>query len=145
MRAYNERLCIVCLFWKDLVEHRPQDSFIINNHLISIRRSEVLDFTTKMFYILADTGDVYKGEKLEDYGEIPQEYRSLLKNNAQFVSKGIATKAINNKGFKCMRLGCWDRTHCLFYAGDIMDWNEIPASHKIGDELCEIFINKIHN
>jgi hypothetical protein len=104
-QAYNEQLCVVCAYWQELCRHMPLNSFVINHHLISIGQKEELDFVKKMHYVLTDTGNVVKGEIINDYGLIPDEFRSLLPNNAQFVGKGMATKALDNKGYKCMRYG----------------------------------------
>lgn len=137
-RMLNQSVCFECAYWLDLIANPARYWQIINHQYFSappeVREGE------RVRHILTHTGYLFDSSLLFNYGKIPERFWPNLPNTANFLSSQKLRKIKANQEFKCNRQGCWDRKCCFWYHGP-MDWNEIPASHKVGAEQCPMFIN----
>ena len=146
----QEKLCYSCAYWVDIINNPPLHSQIINGRFLTFNPWEteisVFDADGKeSFYIMQTDGDVRRSNNVWFQGEVPERFRNLLPDTARYISKDLYYKVKKHPFFKCQSKGCWDRYHCYWYDTSLEangPWNLIPASHQIGDECCESFLNK---
>lgn len=137
----NRPLCFECGYWINLIEFPVKHRQIINHQYFSLPPE--VEKGEDIHYVLTLEGDLLESSKLFNYGSIPERFWSELPDTASFVSYARARTIKARQGYECDRMGCWDRTHCLWYQGQ-MDWNEIPPKHKPGAENCPMFIDKFN-
>ena len=143
-------MCYTCAYWLDKVDNMPEHHYIIDGKLVVFypwtKVKTVFDScNTRGHYIMLNNGEVKRSNNMYISADVPAEFRELLPDMARFVSREVYYKAKNNPFFKCRAKGCWDRYRCYWYDMTLEadgPWNEIPASHKIGGEGCESFIDK---
>lgn len=147
----KEQLCFTCAFWKDKIAHPHPDREIINGshyvfHKWLSKPQHFQGFGGKTMYILKNDGTVKRSNNVWFQGDVPDKFKPQLPDTAKFITKAAYYKIKENVNFSCNKKGCWDRYNCFFYHPEKMDshgvWNEIPESHKPGDECCELFLNK---
>lgn len=146
----NEQLCFSCAFWKNKIDHPTPNRQIINGEhwVFEPWSDKPLLFAGhggRVFYIMLNDGGVLRSNNVWYQGEIPQHFRESLPDTAKFITRTAYYKMKNQPSFQCQAKGCWDRYHCYWYDMSLEangPWNEIPASHKIGDECCESFLDK---
>lgn len=135
----KEEGCFTCLTWLNFAKN-PQPHFqVINNQLF--RFPPEVKEGRRQRSILTTSGEIIKSTELFNYGQIPERFRHLFPTTAHFIKNILCLKLGMNKNFECFKKGCWDRKKCYWYKDPEMDWNEIPTSHKDGDECCPLFIN----
>lgn len=137
----QQQRCFECIYWLELIANPLPHSQIIDHQYFCFPPS--INNVGKERYILTFDGHVIVSTQLFNYGHIPERFWKRLPNTANFLPFSRYKTIKANEGFECARVGCWDRTHCLWFHGP-MDWNEIPASHKIGNEKCPMFINLLN-
>ena len=146
----RDSLCYECAFWMLKAEKPPKNReiidgwhYIINPYIITYKFFQGSGGRT-VFIVKYDL-TVKRSNDVLCQGKIPDKFLSIFPNTATFVERPIYTKVKNNKGFRCGRIGCFDRYHCIWYDPKLKEpngpWNKIPANWKIGGEGCELFIN----
>jgi hypothetical protein len=146
----NEQLCFSCAFWKNKIDNPTPNRQIINGEhwIFEPWSDKPLLFAGhggRAFYIMLNDGSVLRSNNVWYQGEIPQRFRDSLPDTAKFITRTAYYKMKNQPCFQCRAKGCWDRYHCHWYDMSLEangPWNEVPASHKIGDECCESFLDK---
>jgi hypothetical protein len=133
--------CVECAYWDEIMDNRPEHEQVIRGYLYDFPNTPNPRSTTAR-YIYTNSGDVMSSYRAVCYGKIPDRLREHFPDTARFITKEQYQIMVNNEDYSCRSKGCWDRTHCFWYKLKEMDWNKIPASHKIGDEHCPTFINK---
>lgn len=145
-----KHLCFACAFWKDKIDNPVPGREIINgcHYVFHEWLRQPIPFQGSgghRYYILRNDGSVMRSNNVWFQGHIPERFRPQLPDTAKLITKRAYYAIKGLECFKCQRKGCWDRYHCYFYDRSIEaengPWNEIPANHKIGDELCESFLN----
>lgn len=150
-RMRIENLCYDCAFWKDYLEHPRPGSVILSGKLYALspitrylngtsRRRNGIQFARNM-----QTGKAIAFTSYHCLATVPRQFRERIPDQYRFISERTYT-LLWQRTKKCCIKGCWDRYHCWWYDKDKAEpkgpWNEIPKTHKIGDENCESFINK---
>lgn len=146
----DEQLCFTCAFWKDKIDNPLENRQIINGEHYVFNpwienKQAFMGHGGKEFYIMLADNSVIRSNNVWLQGEIPEMFRLQLPDTAKFITKHAYNKIRHRPYFKCQSKGCWDRYHCFWYdEGVEIDgpWNVIPEKHKVGDEYCEIFLNK---
>jgi hypothetical protein len=133
------QLCYECHYWQTLPERCPADYIILNGKLIWAPRY-VLPFTKPRHFIKTNK-DIFRTCYMPVVDEVPERFRDHVRDNVVEISREQYYDISTSYRKKCDRKGCWDRRDCLWYEGP-MDWNKIPANHKMGDEECQSFIVK---
>ena len=129
--------CFECAFWLNAHAHPIPNSQIINGQLFSF--PPVVRERGRVRHILTVKGEMIDSTELFNYGPVPDRFRELFPDTANFVKCSVYRKLKSN--FTCRKLGCWDRTYCYWYHGKEQSWNQIPKNHKPGDEHCPMYIN----
>lgn len=148
----QDMVCFSCAYWsKQLNEsndlHQIIDGklWIFNPWTSQEDKPAYPGHRGEPFYIMLNNKDVMRSNNVQLLGDVPAYFKQSNPDTAQFIT-GKAYKIIKNHPFfKCQSKGCWDRYHCYWYdeSNEINGpWNVIPQKHKIGDECCEIFLNK---
>ena len=137
-RMGRESICYECMYWHALLTHPLPYSYIINHQYVTF--PPVVKPERPVRYILTKKGKLHCSTELFNYGTIPQQFREDYPDTASFLPYHRLRTLQAHEGFECDRKGCWDRKNCIWYKGE-MDWNEIPDSHRPGDECCPMFIN----
>jgi hypothetical protein len=146
----KEQLCFACAFWKNLIDNPvPYRQIINGTHWTfnpwSDKPMMFAGHGGRAFYIMLNDGNVLRSNNAWFQGEIPEHFRSQLPDTAKFISRTAYYKIKDQPMFQCQSKGCWDRYHCYWYDKTVeVDgaWNKIPSNHKIGDECCELFLDK---
>lgn len=146
----SEQLCFSCAYWKNKINNPAPNHQIINGKywIFEPWSDKPLLFAGhggKTFYIILNDGGVLRSNNIWCQGEIPQRFREALPDTAKFITRTAYYKVKNQPCFQCQAKGCWDRYHCFWYniSQEIGEpWNIIPNDHKIGEECCEIFLDK---
>ena len=148
----ERKLCFTCAYWMSKADDMPEHCHVIDGQLIafnpwkSLGEREILPARGyKPFYIMLNDGDVKRSNNISVQGAVPQYLRHLFPDTARYINKDIYYKVKRHPFFKCQSKGCWDRYHCYWYDMELEKngpWNEIPKSHKMGDECCESFLDK---
>jgi len=146
----KEQLCFACAFWKHLIDNPvPYRQIINGTHWTfnpwSDKPMMFAGHGGRAFYIMLNDGNVLRSNNAWFQGEIPEHFRSQLPDTAKFISRTAYYKIKDQPMFQCQSKGCWDRYHCYWYDKTVeVDgaWNKIPSNHKIGDECCELFLDK---
>lgn len=145
-----KQLCFSCAYWIEKVNRPDPYRQIINGEYYVFfpndMKIDLAGHNKQTFYIMLNNGNVIRSRNVWHQGEIPLHLRELLPDTARFISRTAYYKIKNQPLFKCKSKGCWDRYHCFWYDIDMEvdgPWNEIPNTHKVGDECCESFLDKI--
>ena len=97
-------------------------------------------------YIYKNDGSVIGYYKAWSPMIIPEEFRKIFPDTGRFLPYNIYRKIKPTPFFRCRAIGCYDRYHCYWYHADEMEkngaWNVVPDKHVIGDECCNMFIDK---
>ncbi len=133
-----EELCHDCHYWKGVFS-TTEEHCVIEGHFITYKRTS--NRSRNSAVILTYGKECFLIESYVDYGEIPEKYRKDYPDDANFVNYNVYKRVVFMNGFDCRRKGCWDRIRCLWYRTGEMDWNPIPVNHKIGEEMCPLFID----
>ena len=134
-------VCFECGYWMEKLISPIPYAQIINHQLFSFPPD--VNSGTPVRHILTIEGEILSSSRLYNYGLIPMRFWADFPNTANFISHAKYCTIKSNSNFECNRKGCWDRKNCLWYHG-VMDWNVIPASHKLGAEKCPMFINVLN-
>lgn len=142
-RMKESSQCFACAFWHDIAENKKNGQEILNGHLYASKKGR----NKKLYrHILKNDGTVTTLTDAWYYGAIPEHLQSILPDSGRLITQKAYRIIKDNPHFQCHSKGCWDRYHCYWYNVQNMEmdgpWNVVPAEHKIGDELCESFINK---
>lgn len=144
-------VCFHCAMWQRKIGHMDPESEIIGGrHYIVKPYTQYTHyfsgFRGKTFYIIKKDGTVKRTNNLIEHGSVPDAFKDIFPDTAKFIDKSLYYKARNYTGFKCGRIGCWDRYGCIWYNKDLQEqngpWNEVPEGWQIGGEKCKIFIPK---
>lgn len=148
--AYDSKLrqkkhintCFECSYWLYTADH-PKDNFqVINNQYFTF--PPTIKKGGRIRHILTIQGEIISSTEYYNYGTIPERFRNRFPSTANFINGALLRHLKANAGFKCRRLGCWDRQYCLWFNEEQKNWNRIPDNHIIGDENCPMFINKFN-
>lgn len=148
----RHQVCYHCAYWIYLSENHPIGYEVIGGVLydvhpyVQIPYNKIKGSMGKEFYIYKNNGSVLRTNNLWNLGQIPIHFLGQHPDTARFITSRIFRKMINDNHI-CNARGCWDRYHCFRYnfKNEINGpFNEVPASHKIGDEHCPSFVN-IHD
>lgn len=150
MRHYN--LCFECAYWTNFIHNPTPGSTIISGGIYMFEPIDgIVDWrklrmSNTVYVMDLYTKKVMGSTKCSLIGIIPKIFSKQLPDQYKFISKDTYLKIVNYQGTCCIAKGCWDRYSCWWYNAQIAEpkgpWNAIPKNHKIGDELCESFINK---
>ena len=151
MRAQS--LCFDCAFWTDYAQHPIADTYIINRGLYTFfpqnnknnpKRKKIP--YESVYAINIRTKEAVYSTVLEHIANVPDRLKSQFPDQYKFITRD-AYQALSKRICKeCLAKGCWDRYNCFWYNREKAEgnkpWNDIPRTHKPGDEHCETFINK---
>jgi len=146
----KRKICFECAFWIHKIENPLQHREIINGEHyvfkpVQEEKPYFQGYGGHEFYAIHNDGTIVTSNNVWYQGVIPERFRKRLPNTAKFISKTTFRK-LNSNPFICKSAGCWDRYHCLRYDNSIEKqsgpWNQVPKTHKPGEEGCESFINK---
>lgn len=148
----QQNVCFECLFWKTYIDNPIAGTYIVNGKLMYfvpirgwLRKSTRLK---KGIVYVRDmkTGEAVANMERQIIGTVPPTFKELLPDRYKFISLDVYERIHERQSEYCMMKGCYDRYHCLWYNPEIAEpdgpWNEVSSKHKVGDELCESFINK---
>lgn len=138
--ANKDQLCYDCVLWLKLAEDPGDDFYVIDN--CGYRIEPIVKKNKRVKHILTKEGKFMRTTELICYGAIPERFHHLFSNTAHFISHFTYRKLKSKDGYRCRKLGCWDRLHCVWFNEENKNWNKIPKNHIIGTEECPIFINK---
>lgn len=149
----QNQVCYECAYWMHLKDHPIPNSQIIDHVYYSctpvssrgeLGRLSLYD--PKRHYILTNDNEIQCVLLSCYYGIIPERFHNLLPDTAKYIARPTFTKIKKKAGYKCRRIGCYDRYHCFWYNPEEVEpngpWNEIPKWHQPGWEECPLFINK---
>lgn len=148
---HDQQLCFTCAFWMDKILNHNICNQIINGELLvfnpytTSKPSHITFTDNKTVYIQLTDGTVMRSNDIWSQGMVPEQFRSQLPDSAVYITKQAYFNINKHPFFQCHSKGCWDRYHCHWYdPNQEVDgpWNEIPTSHKTGDECCESFLDK---
>jgi hypothetical protein len=148
-------MCFSCTYWSDQLSSNNSLHHIINGQLWVFNPwiyydehpvfPEYVGHKGEAFYIMLNNKDVIRSNNVSLLGDIPHYFRQSNPDTARFITSKAYKIIKNHPFFKCQSKGCWDRYHCYWYdeRNEVNGpWNIIPKSHVIGEECCEIFLEK---
>lgn len=138
---HDKDMCYDCAYWHNLLT-TPRANALIADHKYYTYMIEdpFCKPSTKPKLIMTIDKKVISYMSSFCYGTLPEVFWNEYPDTGHFLEYQTLRRYRKNKGFQCGRKGCWDRTHCFWYNGE-MDWNEIPQSHNDGDEHCPSYLN----
>lgn len=149
----ESELCFDCLFWQDFINNRPENIKIIDGCAW-----QFIPLKTPFFKYHCNrpeikcifsptTKKLFHATQAKLIGRIPKLFEDELPTEYRFVSGDTYFRLQKYMCNHCRSKGCWDRYQCVWYDESITEpngpWNRIPKNHKVGDEKCERFINKL--
>lgn len=134
--------CYDCSFWLNMVENPMDDMQVINGQLFSF--PPMVEKEHERRRIITTDGRIICSDQFYNYGRVPAHFRHLFPDTAHFINLALSQKLKLFGQYRCKRIGCWDRMHCIWFTEENKTWNKIPANHKIGDEGCPLFVNKLN-
>lgn len=151
-RIRQEQLCFDCLFWKDIIQNRPENTVVIDDGLWEYHPSaddfhkpDIRNTDYKCIYN-PETRALRHSLRYRLIGRIPKRFAADFPTEFRSVANEMYYRLQTYWCAQCNCKGCWDRYHCVWYDAAVMEpegpWNRIPKSHVPGDEKCERFINK---
>jgi len=145
----KRHVCFHCAFWIHKIENPPPNRMIIGGchytvHPFMKRPNNVIKgFSGREFYIRKMNGQLIKSNNVWCQGNIPEQFRPQLPDDAHFLSL-MTFQKLSHDNHQCFAKGCWDRYHCLRYNRENEKgepFNIVPSNHKVGSENCPSFIN----
>ena len=149
----ESELCFDCLFWQDFINNRPENIKIIDGCAW-----QFIPLKTPFFKYHCNrpeikcifsptTKKLFHTTQAKLIGRIPKQFEDELPTEYRFVSGDTYFRLQKYMCNHCRSKGCWDRYQCVWYDESITEpngpWNRIPKNHKVGDDKCERFINKL--
>lgn len=142
-------LCHHCAYWTEMFDYPEQPYEIIDGemwlHGQPVYLTDNANLTQPAFIMRTD-GSVAKLDYPNCIGPIPEDMKKDHPDTARIIDKKSYKRIRTRLGMSCRAIGCYDRYHCYWYDPKLREpdgpWNEIPKSHKVGDEKCPSFVDK---
>lgn len=151
----KNNVCTSCAFWLRVISENTDDIIIIEGVCYRIIDTPLTSEQEgiESFNVCSPPISIYingVSKRIYAYmviGDIPKVFENKLNKSAKIIRDyKTFRKLYANQGMRCGRKGCWDRYHCVWYNADEMEpdgpWNIVPKKHIIGDENCEVFVDK---
>lgn len=143
------QLCYECVMWKNLADSPRKGSKVINGECLTFTENPHWDpavTKARKYFVLNNDRTLEICFNPVSIGKVPLHFRHRFPDTAKLISWQLFRRIAARRHFHCMRKGCYDRYHCLWYDKETMEpkgaWNTVPDKYQPGWEECPLFINK---